>query len=433
MDLSFFFDWSFYDWLNIVFILILIVFSAFFSGSETALTAVSRVRMHKLEKEGNKQAKLVNQLLNQREKLIGTILLGNNLVNILSSVLATTIFLSFFSQSGIVYATLVMTVLIVVFAEITPKTMALSDPDRTAMLIAGPIALFVKLFSPITSFLVQIVRLTLKLFGVRTVNPILTPIDEIRGAVDWHHKEGGVIKDDKDMIGGILDLKDLTIDDVMIHRKNIVMIDANQKPEAILETVFSQPHTRFPLWKDNADNIIGILHSKDLLRAIKLSKGEFNSIDITTILREPWFVPEKTPLISQLKAFQKKREHFALIVDEYGVLMGIVTLEDILEEIVGDIRDEHDSHVEGVKLQQDKSVITDGIVTIRDLNRAMDWDLPDEQAVTIAGLVIHEAKTIPEPGQKFSFHGFRFQILKRHRNQITELKISKLPKQEIHS
>ncbi len=410
--------------LLILAIAFLIAFSAFFSGSETALTAVSQARMHRLDQEGNKHAHRVVTLLEQRERLIGSILLGNNLVNILASSLATTVFLHFFGTTGVAYATLVMTLLIVVFAEVLPKTLALANPDRIALGASAPLGWFSWLFSPVTRTLSTLVTTTAGIFGVSTQRVMNSPLEEIRSAVNWSHHEGEVVKDDKDMIGGVLDLRDLSVDDVMIHRKNVAALDASLPPEKLIDQVLASPHTRLPVWRDDQDNIIGVLHAKDISRALKAGKSQPDSFDLKTIMREPWFVPETTPLLDQLRAFQKKREHFALAVDEYGALMGIITLEDILEEIVGDIKDEHDLTVEGVRVQADGSVIADGVVPIRDLNRAMDWSLPDEEAVTLAGLVIHEAQTIPEPGQQFSFYGYRFQVLRRQRNQITSLRIS---------
>ena len=189
-----------------------------------------------------------------------------------------------------------------------------------------------------------------------------SPLEEIRSAVNWSQHEGEVVKDDKDMIGGVLDLRDLSVDDVMIHRKNVAALDASLPPEKLIDQVLASPHTRLPVWRDDQDNIIGVLHAKDISRALKAGKSQPDSFDLKTIMREPWFVPETTPLLDQLRAFQKKREHFALAVDEYGALMGIITLEDILEEIVGDIKDEHDLTVEGVRVQADGSVIADGVV-----------------------------------------------------------------------
>jgi Mg2+/Co2+ transporter CorB len=207
----------------------------------------------------------------------------------------------------------------------------------------------------------------------------------------------------------------------------MVMINADLPAEELVREVLATEYTRIPLWRDKPENIIGVLHAKDLLRAIRVTEGYISTVDDSAIALPPWFVPEMRPLSEQLKAFRRRKTHFALVVDEYGEVEGLVTLEDILEEIVGDISDEHDVVVAGVRVQPDGSVIVDGTVPIRDLNRAMDWKLPDEEATTIAGLVIHEARSIPDRGQIFTFHGFRFRVLRRERNRITALRIFPLP------
>ena len=406
-------------------VIILLCFSGFFSGSETALTAASRARMHALEKDGDLRAARVNKLLSNQESLIGSILLGNNLVNILASSLATAAFLNWFGDAGVPIATAVMTVLVLVFAEVLPKTYAISNTDNMAMSVSRPISFIVNSLSWVVNIIQAIVSATLKIFGISSDQGMVSAEQELRGAIDLHHSEGGFADDDRHMLVGALDLKGLTVGDLMIHRKSINMIDADLPPRDIVMTALSSPHTRLPLYRGTDDEIIGVLHAKDLLRAVAPLRGELDGLDIKSILRDPWFVPETLTVQEQLDDFLKKRSHFALVVDEYGALEGLITLEDILEEIVGDIRDEHDAVVQGVRSQPDGSVNIDGVVTIRDLNRAQGWDLPDEEAVTIAGLVIHEAQTIPEPGQRFSFHGYQFVILRKSRNQITALRVKK--------
>ncbi len=405
-------------------VVLLLILSAFFSGSETALTATSRARMHQLEKEGVKGAKRVNQLIADRESLIGAILLGNNLVNILASALTTALFLRLFGHYGVVLATVVMTALILIFAEVAPKTWAISNPDRAAMMVSAPIKLVRIFFAPVVLGVEAIIKGLFKIFGIRAEGSILSPHEEIRGAVDLLSREGGVKKHDRDMIGGILDLRDLSVEDIMIHRKNMYVIDISQPPQDIIIEALQSAYTRLPLWENDPENIVGIIHAKDLLRAIHAKNGDFNAVDIRAIMRKPVFTPETTTLPEQLNIFRADHEHFALVVDEYGALMGLVTLEDILEEIVGQIEDEHDRPVRGVTRQSDGSVLVNGDVSVRDLNRAMEWDLPDEEAVTVAGLVIHESQTIPQVGQAFSYYGYRFEITGRKRNQITSLKIT---------
>lgn len=406
-------------------ILILIMMSGFFSGSETALTAASRARMHQLEKDGDKRASLVTKLIADRERLIGAILLGNNLVNILASALATSLITSLVpGAGGVAIATAIMTVLVLVFAEVLPKTYAITRPDDMARSVATPISWLVAVASWIVTIIQIIVNATLRLAGVKPPEDLLTAEDDIRGTIDLHHSEEGLDAKNRHRLVGALDLKDMTVEEVMIHRKNIFMINADQPSEIIIRQALSSPHTRLPLYRGDQEEIVGILHVKDVLRAVIAEGGKADKVDIMGVCRDPWFIPETTRAEDQLDLFLKKRSHFALVVDEYGALQGLVTLEDILEEIVGDIRDEHDVVVQGVKTLEDGSVETDGWVTIRDLNRATGWDLPDEEAVTIAGLVIHEAQTIPEPGQRFAFHAHRFDIVRKKRNQITRLKIT---------
>src|SRR6478735_4146163 len=416
------------DWLSILVIVLCLLLSFFFAGSETALMAFSRARMLRLEKKGNRNAGIVNRLLDSRERLIGALLLGNNAVNIAASSLATSLFLLWFGDVGVLYATIAMTVLVVVFAEVLPKTVAINDADRIALLAAKPIQWVVRLLGPVLTAIEALVRSILRVTGwnVDEDKPVLSAHEELRGTVDLLHQEGGVEKLDRDMFGGLLDLRDLTVSDVMIHRTEMITIDAGEPPEEVVKAVLAAPVTRVPLWRDTAENIIGILHAKDLLRAIQAADGDLSKINIAELALPPWFVPDIRPLSEQLKAFRRRKTHFALVVDEYGEVMGLVTLEDLLEEIVGDITDEHDVVVTGAKPQPDGSVNVDGGVPIRDLNRAMEWNLPDDEATTVAGLVIHEARSIPEPGQTFTFHGFRFRVLRRERNRITALRITPL-------
>lgn len=412
--------------LTVLVIVILIAMSGFFSGSETALTAASRARMNRLAEEKNKRASLVLKLTDDLERLIGALLLGNNLVNILASALATSVFIAVFGSAGVVYATLLMTAMVVIFAEVLPKTLAITNTDRFALAVAPLVRFVIFIFAPITVAVRFIVRGTLGIFGIDVSDTahVLSPHEELRGAINLHHREGGVIKRDRDMLGAILDLNDLEVDDIMVHRKNITMIDASLSNEEIVAQVLAAPHTRIPLWRDEPDNIVGVLHAKDLLRALAGVGWKPDAITIADIATEPWFVPDATPLQAQLNAFLRRKAHFALVVDEYGALMGLITLEDILEEIVGDISDEHDIERQRIRLQSDGSVIVSGTVPIRDLNRALDWNLPDDEATTIAGLVIHEARAIPEVGQAFTFYGFKFEILRRQRNQLAVLRVT---------
>jgi Mg2+/Co2+ transporter CorB len=408
-------------------IIALLSLSAIFSAAETSLTGASRGRMHQLEREGDRAAGRVNKLISDQETMIGSVLLGNNLINILASALATEVLTSSIPGAwGVVAATGIMTVMVLVFAEVLPKTLAISRPDDVARVLSAPTLIVVKLFGPVVFAVQFFVRQTLRVFGINidmTVD-VLAAHEEIRGAVEYHHSEGLVEERDRRMLGGVLDLSDMDVSEIMVHRKNIAMLDMDLSPRELVAEALKAANTRLPVYRNDPENIVGVLHAKDLLRALAAAEGKVDTIDIAAIIREPWFIPDTTNLKDQLNAFLKRRSHFALVVDEYGALQGLVTLEDILEEIVGEIDDEHDAAVQGVRRQADGSIHVDGSVTIRDLNRAMDWDLPDDEWVTVAGLVIHEAQTIPEPGQTFIFHHHRFQVLRRQRNQITALRVS---------
>lgn len=420
-------DWF---WLTILVILALLVLSAFFSGSETALTAASRARMHQLEQNGDKRATIVSRLIATRERLIGALLLGNNLVNILASSLATSILLAVFGDAGVAYATVIMTLLVLIFSEVLPKTLAISDPERFALAVARVVRWVVAIFGPVVIAIEVLVRGILRLAG-RNIDAnvaVLSAHEELRGAVDLLHREGGVVKSDRDMFGGVLDLHQLTVSDVMVHRTEMKALNADEDPRELVGHVLGSQFTRIPLWRDEPDNIVGILHAKDLLRDLQRHGGDVATLDPSKSASDPWFVPDTTRLDDQLKAFLKRKTHMALVVDEYGEVQGLITLEDILEEIVGDIADEQDIVVQGVRPQPDGSVNISGSVPIRDLNRVMDWRLPDSEAITVAGLVIHEAQQIPEQGQAFTFHGFRFQVLRRQRNRITTLRVTPLEK-----
>jgi Mg2+/Co2+ transporter CorB len=419
---------SIYDWLAVAAVVICLLVSAFFSGAETALTASSRAAMMRLEKQGNRDATIVNRLLARRERLLGAILFANNVTNIAASTIATGLLLTFFGHAGVIYATFVMTALIFVIAEVLPKTAAFNMPDRIALVVAQPVDRVVRWFSPILRVVEWLVRLILHGLGmpVGKIQSILTPREELRGTVDLMHHAGVVEKLDRDMMGGLLDLRELTVSDVMIHRTKMIMLDADQTPREIVDAVLAAAVTRLPLWRGSPDNIIGVLHAKEVLRALHATGGDAGTVDIPALIRPAWFVPDTTPLYEQLKAFRHRKTPFALVIDEYGEMEGLVTLEDIVEEIVGDISDEHDIAVPGVRMLPDGSVNVDGAVPVRDLNRAMDWSIPDDEATTIAGVVIHESRSIPEPGQSFTFHGFRFQVLRKSRNRITALRVTPL-------
>jgi Mg2+/Co2+ transporter CorB len=406
-------------------VLTCILLSAFFSASETALTAASLARMHARAKAGDAHARIVIFLLSRRARLIGAMLLGNTMVNIGASAFMTNLLVRIFGDSGMVIATVFMTILLLIFSEVLPKTIAITRPDTIALIVATPARLFVALFSPILVAVDICVGSIMRIFGMKIGQhtSILSTREELMSAVDLLHKEGGVEREHRDMLGGILVLDELTISDVMIHRTKMHTINIDLPAADLVHDVLASAYTRIPVWKNDPENIVGILHAKELLRALSAVAGDASKLDIHTIANEPWFVPSTTTLRDQLKSFRQRKTHFALAVDEYGVVMGLITLEDILEEIVGDIHDELDIAVQGIKHLSDGSITAEGSISIRDLNRIMDWSLPDDEATTIAGLVIHEARAIPDVGQIFSFHGFRFEVTRKMRNRITLLKI----------
>ena len=416
------------DWLALLAILVCLALSFFFSGSETALTASSRARMLRMEKASVPNAGTVNRLLDARERLIGGLLLGNNAVNITATSLATALMLAWFGDVGVVYAVVAMIIIVVVFTEVLPKTIAIKAPDRVALFVARPVGWIVWLLGPPLIAIEKLIRFLLAGFGLRIGEdvPILCAHDELRGAIDLMHRDGTVEKHDRDMVGGVLDLRELDVSDVMIHRTEMITVCADDPPEDVVKAILGLPVTRIPLWSRRPDNFVGILHVRDLLVAVQEARGQLSKIDVVSLARPPWFVPTVRSLAEQLKAFLRRKTPLALVVDEYGEVMGLVTLEDIIEEIVGDIADERDTNLPGLWPQPDGSVHVDGSVLIRDLNRTMDWNLPDERATTIAGLVIHEAQSIPDVGQTFTFYGFRFGVLLKDRNRITSLRITPL-------
>ncbi len=425
-------------WITCAAIMFLLILSGLFSGSETALTAASRGKLHAQADKGSHGAARALRITEDNEKLIGSVLLGNNLVNILATSLATALFTRVFGESGVALATLVMTLLILIFAEVLPKTYAITNAETAASRAAGPIQIVILIFSPVVGAVRIFVRAILRLFGVRADpdSHILAVREEIAGALNLGHSEGVVEKEDRDRILGALDLSDRAVDEIMLHRSNIEMIDDSTDPQEILRQCLESNHTRLPVFHNEPENIVGVVHAKDLLRQmynLMQSTGSGDALGrlaefrVSDVAMKPYFIPDTTSLDDQMRQFLKRRTHFALVVDEYGALQGLLTLEDILEEIVGEITDEFDPDADQqIKRADDGNFWIDGAMTIRDLNRATDWSLPDEEANTIAGLVIHEAQMIPQPGQVFSFHGFRFEVVSREANRITRLKIRPL-------
>ena len=429
-----FFDTNF--WLTLGSIAVLLTVSGFFSGSETALTAASRGKLRSQSDRGSKGAQAALRVTEDSEKMIGALLLGNNVVNILAASLATALLTRLFGDSGVAFATLGMTVLVLVFGEVLPKTVAITFPETFAARVAPVIQIMIWIFSPIINVVRLFVRGLLYLFGVRTDpnSHILALREEIAGVIALGHSEGAVEKEDRDRLLGALDLTSRTVEEIMRHRSQIEMIDADTAPDDIISQALASPHTRLPVYRGDDENILGVVHAKDLLREMNnvLRAGDITVlnlalVDVLKVAMKPYFVPETTTLDEQMRQFLKRRTHFALVVDDYGALRGLITLEDILEEIVGEITDEFDVERDNpLKKSENGDYLVDGSMTIRDLNRAKDWQLPDDEANTIAGLMIHEAQMIPAEGQVFSFHGFRFEVVRKRDNRLVKLKIRPL-------
>ena len=407
-------------------VLICLALGAYMSAAETAVTGASRPRMHRLAQQGNRRAILVNSLLDRKDEAVSAVLLGNNVVNILSASLTTAVLTAIFGAAGVVYATIIVGILVVIFAEVMPKTWALLRADRVALMLAPSLVVTLALLGPPARAIAAVSRFFLGLLRVRIDR---TPdaeehADVLRGAIELHGQDltDLAAPAEKAMLRSVLDLGEHTVADVMTHRGTVALIDADQPLDTIVDEMLASPYTRIPVYRGEADNIVGVVHAKDLFRAVKAAGGTAG-VKIDNVMTAPWFIPESTILFDQLQAFRARHEHFAIVVDEYGALRGIVTLEDIIEEITGDIEDEHDAVKRGVVPREDGSVVCRGDVPIRDLNREFAWGLPEDVAITIAGLVLHEARRIPEVGQIYAFYGFRFEILKREGTRIAELRV----------
>ena len=401
-------------------IFLLILLSGFFSSSETALTAVSEARIHELALQGNKRANTIEKILAKKEKMISTILIGNNLVNIVVSVYATSFAISFFGEFDLIFITILLTIFLVIFAEVMPKTYAFSNADKLALAVAPVINFFIFILTPATF----ITEMLAKIVSKPKIKDEDAKTEELRGMIRLHAGNESRGKERSKMMSSMLDMDEITIEAVMTHRGGVTMIDIAEEPEEAFKIIGESPYTRIPIYSGTPDNIIGILHAKELFRTLRRRNfKDIRNVKLSELMSQPYFAPETTLLLDQLEVFKTRREHFAVVVDEYGDFRGIVTLEDIIEEIVGEIDDETDIKVKGVKSQPDGSFIIDGSVTIRDLNRSLGWHLPDQNANTIAGLVLYESKTIPEPGQEFRFHNIRFRILQKKANFISQLRL----------
>lgn len=418
---------------SIIIIAIMILLSAFLSATETAITASSPGKIQKLKTKNSKQSLAISQVLKNKEKVIGSLLIGNSLINTVCTTIATSIFISWLGDTGTIVASAVMAFVIIVFGEVVPKAIAVAKAEQLALFTSPAIILALKILGPVNYALEIIIKIFCFIFRINLQHNI-SGTEEVRGVIEHYHQEGNVYKDDRDMLGGILDIRQMTVSEIMVHRSNILAINIDlPKEEIIKQALLLSPHTRIPLWKDSQDNIIGILHIRDLLKNLYEHNNDAKRINIKELISQPWFIPDNALVTQQLHAFREKKTHFACVVDEYGDLQGIITLEDILEEIVGPIIDEHDYANKTIVRKSETEFIIDGIATIRDVNRELNWNLPDDNANTIAGLIIHKLERIPNQNESIKIFNLIIFISKKIGNRIDSLKVTVLPNKEVDS
>jgi CBS domain containing-hemolysin-like protein len=424
----------------------LLAANAFYVAAEFALVKSRGFRIDAMAEQNRFGARLLKKMLGNIEAYLACCQLGITMASLglgwvgeptVSALLTPVLTEVGMSDSALHFTSFIVGFLVfsslhIVVGEQVPKTLAIREPVPVSQWIAYPLYISYLVFYPLNWLLNWASRSILRLLRVKegSQQDILTD-SEIEGLVEVSAEHGKMEEGEAEYIQNVFRFGDLEVSDVMVHRTEMVTVNADDPPEAIVDAVLKAEYTRIPLWREKPENIVGILHAKDLLRVLKNAEGDLSQLDVMAIALPPWFVPDIRPLSEQLKAFRRRKTHFALVVDEYGEVEGLVTLEDILEEIVGDISDEHDAPVPGVRPQPDGSVNVDGSVPIRELNRAMDWNLPDADATTIAGLVIHEARSIPDVGQSFTFHGFRFSVMRKQRNRITALRITPLVRKPV--
>lgn len=406
----------------------LLVFSFYFSGTETAVTAVSKSQLYDLEKKGNWCARKVNELKKDSSLLLGTLLFGNNIVNIALTALSTSLMIDVFGDRyGVLIATFGVSFIVLVFSEILPKTYAINNALSFSLKSIPILNVMVICFSPFVNALNGLSKIIIRFLPNSDQNRITADVvkAEIRGTL-LIPTDDVSINQEKGMLKSVLDLSDVTVEDIMIHRSQLVSLNASLPLPEIFDFVSRSPFSRIPLWKGTPENIVGILHAKALLKLMNAYYGGRVKVSVSDYLTKPWFVLNTTSLLDQLHAFKKKREHFALVVDEYGVIEGLVTLEDILEEIVGDISDENDSLEQSVLqvMQTDTGGYrVDGNATIRDINRHFKWELSDEHAATLAGYILYEIERIPIVGETFVINGFSFTIVQKEKNKLSVIDI----------
>jgi len=410
----------------------LILLSAFFSSSETGMMSLNRYRLRHLVKQKHRGAMRASKLLDRPDRLIGVILIGNNFVNILASAIATMIALRLMGDAGVAVATAMLTLVILIFAEVTPKTVAAIKPEQVAFPASLILSPLLKLLYPFVWIVNTICNGLLRLLGFNAAakaNDHLSA-EELRTIV---HEAGALIpRRNQSMLLSILDLDTVTVEDIMIPRNEIVGIDIEDDIATILRTISQSPHTRLPLYEEELNNVVGIVHVRQilpLLHANNPSKEEF-----LALAREPYFVPESTPLNTQLLNFQKRKQWVGLVVDEYGDIQGLTTLEDILEEIVGDMAEEQDHENEDIHPQEDGSFFIDGTTTVRDINKALKWTLPIDGPKTLNGLITERLEEIPQFNVCLRLGEYHLETVQIRDNFIKTVRLQKLevPKDEVH-
>ena len=417
---------------SILIVIFLLLLSGLLSGSETSITSVSKSKIHKLAIRGDKRAQQLLHLIKNKSDFISSLLIGNNFVNILASVLATAILIKYYGDKGILYSTILMSLLIVIFSEVLPKNYALIRPDRFALAMSKYLIVFSKIITPIM-LLVKVINWSFfKIMRIDLENKATskTAREDIRNIINMHEDEGRLLKDEGDMLNAILDLKEITVEKIMTHRKNIYSIDLNNKNE-FFPRISKSSFSRIPVWKENPNNILGLIHAKNVLTNLN-DQGQLDITKIKENLIKPWFVPETTKAKDQLNEFIQRKEKLAFVVDEYGELMGLISMEDIIEEIVGNIFDEKDFSTIGIRKIDINTYRIRGDVNIRDINRELDIQIPDTFYSTIAGYIIHETESFPDVGQIFSFGDIRYEIVNKNKNQITQIKMVLPKKDSIH-
>ena len=414
--------------INLILVSILLVCAALVSCFETSITAASRAKIHRKAKDGDKRAKKIEKLLLEREKVVSVMLIANNIINILASVLTTQALLKLFGEVGLVYATIFLTVIIIIFGEILPKTLAIKHPEKIITKLSILIIILLKIFSPFVVITQKISSMVINLFSSKAgEDEGQSEFEEIRDTIDLKAQEGSIVKYDKDLIDGVLDLSDTEISEIMVHRKDISSLDIEQSITSLIKEATDIGYSRIPLWKGNNENIIGILNVKKLLKELHFYNGKLEDFNLKKVTSKPWYVPSSNSLKAQIFAFRRKKKTLSLVVDEYGSFLGLVTLEDILEEIIGEVKEQDDvNEVSIIKTRSGSHKIT-GKTLIRDINKKLDWQIEEgDDAYSLSAFLVSKIERVPENGESFKIDGYHYEILSKKHHEILIVKVKKL-------